>query len=64
VLHVRGEKRRHYALNNDQEYFAEATEAYFGTNDFYPFVRGELKEHDPKMVELLEAVWGVRKQNK
>lgn len=64
VLHVRGEKRRHYALNNDQEYFAEATEAYFGTNDFFPFVRPELKQHDPGMFELLEKVWGVRKPRK
>ncbi|NQT87922.1 hypothetical protein HQ560_14235, partial [bacterium] len=47
ILHWNGKKVRHYALNNDQEYFAEATEAYFATNDFYPFVRAELKEHDP-----------------
>ena len=25
------------------EYFAEASEAFFGTNDFYPFVRAELR---------------------
>ena len=24
------------------------TESYVGVNDFYPFVRAELKEHDPK----------------
>ena len=29
--------------------FAESTEAFFGTNDFYPFVRPELKEHDKGM---------------
>ena len=29
------------------EYFAEASEAYFGTNDFFPFVRIELRRHDP-----------------
>jgi hypothetical protein len=61
VLHHDGKKVRHYALNNDKEYFAEATEAYFGTNDYYPFVRAELKEHDPKMYELLEKLWGVKK---
>ena len=44
---------------NDQEYFAELTEAYFGTNDFYPFVRAELKQHDPKMYQVLEKVWGA-----
>ena len=64
VLHVGGQKKRHYALNNDQEYFAEATEAYFGTNDFYPFVRPELKQHDPEMYDLLEKLWGVTKPSK
>lgn len=60
VLHVNGRKVRHYALTNPQEYFAEATEAYFGTNDMYPFVRGELKEHDPRGFELMEKLWEVR----
>jgi hypothetical protein len=57
VLHIRGDRRRHYALNNDQEYFAEATEAYFGTNDFYPFVRAELKQHDAELFNLVEKFW-------
>ncbi len=61
VLNVRGSKSRHYALNNAKEYFAEMTEAYFGTNDFYPFVRAELKKIDPRMYDTLEKVWGVRK---
>ena len=58
VLLYTGKKVRHYALTNHKEYFAESTEAYFGVNDFYPFVRAELKEHDPKMYELLEKIWG------
>jgi len=29
------------------EFFAEMTEAYFGSNDFYPFVIGELKQAKP-----------------
>ncbi len=41
---------RAYALSNPQEYFAENTEAFFGTNDFFPFIRAELKEHDPDHV--------------
>ena len=45
-------------MSNISEYFAESTEAYFGVNDFYPFVRAELKEHDPAMFSLLEMVWG------
>jgi hypothetical protein len=60
VLNVRGKKSRHYALNNAKEYFAEMTEAYFGTNDFHPFVRAELQRVDPRMFDLLENVWGVR----
>ncbi len=61
VLHIDGGRRRHYACTNPQEYFAEMTEAYFGTNDFYPFVRAELKQVDPRMYELLEKVWGKGK---
>ena len=49
---------KHYGLNNHKEYFAEATEAYLGVNDFYPFVRGELKKHDPRMYKIMEKVWG------
>jgi hypothetical protein len=33
--------------------------AYFGTNDFYPFVRAELKQHDPEMHDLIENLWRV-----
>ena len=46
-------------MNNDQEYFAESTEAFFGTNDFYPFVRSELQQHDPNMYQLLKKLWKV-----
>ena len=58
VLLYTGRKVKHYALSNHKEYFAESTEAYFGVNDFYPFVRAELEEHDPKMFELMERFWG------
>jgi hypothetical protein len=60
VLHINGHKQRHYALTNEKEYFAETSEAYFGTNDFYPFVRAELKQHDPRGFALMEKLWGVR----
>jgi hypothetical protein len=58
VLLFTGAKVRHYALSNHKEYFAESTEAYLGVNDFYPFVRAELKQHDPTMFSLLEKIWG------
>ncbi len=61
VLRISGRKERAYALSNAKEYFAEGTEAFLGTNDFYPFVRAELKEHDPAMYELLATLWGVKK---
>ncbi len=53
-----GEKVRHYGATNHKEYFAEATEAYFYHNDFYPFVRAELKLHDPRAYAQMERVWG------
>lgn len=59
VLHINGRRQKHYALQNDQEYFAELSESYFGTNDFFPFVRAELKEHDPAGYEMIRAVWGT-----
>lgn len=59
VRHVTGRTLRHYALTNLKEYFAEGTEAFFGTNDFYPFIRAELRQHDPELAALLAAVWEV-----
>ncbi|HEU5119175.1 MAG TPA: hypothetical protein VFT74_21475 [Isosphaeraceae bacterium] len=57
VLHANGGSKRAYALTNPQEFFAESSEAYFGTNDFYPFVRVELHKHDPETARLLEKLW-------
>jgi hypothetical protein len=59
VLHWDGKTVRAYAANNPMEYFAEATEAFFGTNDFYPFVRAELEQHDPRFHQLVAKLWGV-----
>lgn len=50
---------RAYAMTNPAEYFAETTEAYFSTNDFFPYNRDQLKQHDPEMFELLRKLWGV-----
>ena len=58
VLLYRGGKTRHYARTNHKEFFAEMTESYLGVNDFYPFVRGELKEHDPETFALMAKIWG------
>lgn len=57
VLRASGAEDRHYALENSSEFFAEATEAFFGTNDFYPFVRAELERHDPATASLVRELW-------
>jgi hypothetical protein len=57
VLRQSGQEERAYAATNPMEYFAEASEAYFGTNDFFPFVRIELKRHDPRGYAALEQLW-------
>ncbi len=58
VLLYSGKRVLHYGMTNHKEYFAEGTEAYFNRNDFYPFVRAELKEHDPVFHDLLVEIWG------
>jgi dipeptidyl-peptidase-4 len=57
VLAHTGKTIRHYALSNHKEYFAEGTEAWFYRNDFYPFVRAELQQHDPPLADVLKQVW-------
>ena len=58
VLTSPGPMREHYGLTNQKEFFAEMTEAYFGSNDFYPFVTGELKQAEPETFALMEEIWG------
>ena len=58
VLFVTGGTQRHYALTNEKEFFAEMTESYFGVNDFFPFVTGELKREEPELYNLLRSIWG------
>jgi hypothetical protein len=61
VPFVTGGRRRAYALTNRYEYFAECSEAYFGRNDFYPFLRYELKSYDPVGYTAVEMAWGISK---
>ena len=49
---------RAYAITNPMEYFAECSEAFFSTNDFFPFTREQLAKHDPEMFALLKTLWG------
>ena len=58
ALHISGKSITHYGLTNQKEFFAEMTEAYFGRNDFAPFVYGELKQDEPETHALLREIWG------
>lgn len=58
VHYIKGGNRKAYALTNAKEYFAELSESYFGKNDFYPFIRSELKTYDPVGYQLMEKAWG------
>ncbi len=52
-----------YGANNPTEFFAENSEAFLGTNDFYPFVRAELKDYDPQTYKALCILWGIDPDN-
>ena len=58
VMLFDGRLVKHYSTTNHKEYFAEGTEAFFYRNDFYPFVRAELRKHDPDLHGIMEKVWG------
>jgi hypothetical protein len=57
VAYNRGQPRRAYALTNHKEYFAELSEAYFGTNDFFPFTRADLQAYDPIGFAAVSTAW-------
>jgi hypothetical protein len=48
-----------YAMTDEREYFAESTEAFFSRNDFFPFDRAQLQQHNPEMGKLLARLWKV-----
>jgi len=60
VLHINGATvLTGHAAKDPMEYFAELTEAFFGSNDMYPFVRAELQRHDPNGYGLVAWAWGL-----
>lgn len=63
VLFVAGGRVRHYALTDHKEFFAEMSESYFGTNDFFPFNRAELMTAEPEIYHLLLDIWGPVETN-
>lgn len=64
VMRWNGRQVKHYSTTNQMEYFAEATEAYFGTNDYYPFIRPELELFDTGGARAVESAWGLTKEKK
>lgn len=58
VLRFNGAREQHYALGNETEFLAEMTECWFGTNDYWPFVRAELLDADPQTAALMAEIWG------
>ncbi len=58
ALLITGERVRHYGLTDHKEFLAEMTEAYFGSNDFFPFNRGELMTAEPEIYQLMQTLWG------
>ena len=56
VKHITGRERKHYGSTDHKEYLSEAAEAFFGVNDFFPFVRAELKEYDPEIYKFLKTI--------
>ena len=59
ALHWNSRRRKPYHATNKMEFFAETSEAFFGTNDIFPFVRAELRDHDPATYRTLAGLWGV-----
>lgn len=58
VMRWDGKSYRPHSIDNAREYFADATETVFGTNDHYPFVYPELLHHDPETARLIVKHWG------
>lgn len=58
---AKGETRidRAYALTNPAEYFAETSEAFFSTNDFFPYQRDQLRQVDPGACAMLSELWDL-----
>lgn len=56
LLH-NGKRVKHYGLTNHKEFFAEMTESFFGSNDFFPFNRAELIETEPEIHKTLTRIW-------
>ena len=48
---------RAYALDNQMEFFAELSEAFFWQNDFSPYEHDDLVRHDPASAAMIASLW-------
>jgi hypothetical protein len=51
-----------YPTENAREWFAEATAAYLSHLDIAPYGAAAIREHDPELFALLEAIYGPSPQ--
>lgn len=49
-----------YAIQNQLEYFAELSCAYFWRGEYEPFDREALRSYDPAGFAMIERLWGVK----
>jgi hypothetical protein len=60
VPYIHGGTPKAYAMENEFEYFAELSEAYFGKNDYFPYTREDLQAHDPRGFAMIEKAWSKK----
>ena len=58
VPHRDGDNRRAPALFLASTYFAELSEAYLDSNEYYPFIRSDIAQYDPYVFPILSQIWG------
>lgn len=56
VLRSSGAMHEPGGIHNANEFFAELTGSCFGSNDFFPFVAGELNQAEPALFAPLAAL--------
>lgn len=63
VRYCHGQFLQAYAYTDFKEYLAEITEAFFSSkkfrNDYFPFVRSQLREYDLDGYELVKSVFQI-----
>ncbi len=52
-----------YASYSPLEYFAELSSMYFGSIEYYPKNRADLKIYDPKGYAMVEKMWNLKEED-